>query len=211
MASSAVVNCSRLTSKCTPLPTRFAKNRASSTFQYRGLRCRSAYQKISKRTFYHSSTAEEVNDDSKGGRSSRASVFAPLDTFARRHIGPTTSSTEQMLKALVPPAASLDEFVTQVLPKNILSSRDLKIEGSSQAGAYDAEGLSESQLLARLREIAKHNKVLRSYIGTGYAGTITPEVIKRNILENPGWYTSYTPYQPEISQGNQIHNTSSLS
>lgn len=133
-------------------------------------------------------------------------VFLPLDTFARRHIGPSPTSTEQMLKALDPPASTLDEFVKQVLPGNILSSADLKIDGPpkgllAETATISEEGYSESQLLARMRTIANKNKVFRSYIGCGYAGTRVPEVIKRNILEGPGWYTSYTPYQPEISQG----------
>ncbi|KAL9102121.1 MAG: hypothetical protein Q9187_009163, partial [Circinaria calcarea] len=108
-----------------------------------------------------------------------------------------------MLEALDPPAASLDEFVRQVLPEDILSARDMEIEGiqQSQEGTATAEGFSESQLIARLREIAGKNQIMRSYIGCGYAGTRVPEVIKRNVLEGPGWYTSYTPYQPEISQG----------
>lgn len=112
-----------------------------------------------------------------------------------------------MLEALDPPAKSLDDFVKQVLPTDILSSRDLKIDGpeTSSAGAAtersNQDGFSESQLIARLRSIASGNEIMRSYIGCGYAGTRVPEVIKRNVLEGPGWYTSYTPYQPEISQG----------
>ncbi len=112
-----------------------------------------------------------------------------------------------MLEALDPPAKSLDEFVKQVLPGDILSSRELKVEGPASRDADKTpiasreEGFTESQLISRLREIASGNKVLRSYIGCGYAGTRVPEVIKRNVLEGPGWYTSYTPYQPEISQG----------
>jgi glycine dehydrogenase len=133
-------------------------------------------------------------------------VFLPLDTFARRHIGPSLTSTEQMLKALDPPASSLDDFVKQVLPGNILSSADLKIDGPpkgslEETATISEEGYSESQLLARMKTIANKNKIFRSYIGCGYAGTRVPEVIKRNVLEGPGWYTSYTPYQPEISQG----------
>jgi len=111
-----------------------------------------------------------------------------------------------MLKALDPPVKTLDEFVESVVPPAILTARELKIDGPSKgtlAGSQplNEEGYSESQLTARLRTIAGKNKILRSYIGCGYAGTRTPEVIKRNVLESPGWYTSYTPYQPEISQG----------
>ncbi|KAH0339005.1 hypothetical protein KCU81_g7420, partial [Aureobasidium melanogenum] len=155
---------------------------------------------------FYSSTAAETQLDSEGN--AQSNLFAPLDTFARRHIGPSPDDTIDMLKALDPPAKSLDEFVTQVLPGDILSSRDLKIEGpkiknsKGQPGQEtSSEGFSESQLIDRLRDIASGNKLVRSYIGCGYAGTRVPEVIKRNVLENPAWYTSYTPYQPEISQG----------
>ncbi|TIA00136.1 hypothetical protein D6C82_04731 [Aureobasidium pullulans] len=155
---------------------------------------------------FYSSTATDTQSPSDGH--AQSTLFAPLDTFARRHIGPSSDDTIEMLKALDPPAESLDEFVTQVLPADILSSRDLKIEGPAvkdskgQPGKEtSSEGFSESRLIDRLREIASGNKIVRSYIGCGYAGTRVPEVIKRNVLENPGWYTSYTPYQPEISQG----------
>jgi glycine dehydrogenase len=157
-----------------------------------------------RRPFYSSSTAdtEDIDAKSQDGTKPR-SAFAPLDTFAHRHIGPSATEAEQMLKMLDPPVSSLDEFVNQVLPADILSSRDIHIEGPSRNGkhSHTEEGFSETELLARLREIASQNKVVRSYIGCGYAGTKVPEVIKRNVLEGPGWYTSYTPYQPEISQG----------
>lgn len=112
-----------------------------------------------------------------------------------------------MLKQLDPPADSMQTFLDGVLPKSILSARELRIAGPlvTSEGQQDQksqeEGYTESQLLRRLREIASGNKILRSYIGCGYAGTKVPDVIKRNVLESPGWYTSYTPYQPEISQG----------
>ena len=130
-----------------------------------------------------------------------------------------------MLDALDPPAKSLDDFIKEVLPQNILSSKDIHInrpregkhvmdeDGSRKTERYfdgtrkannivtSENGYSESQLLCRLKEIASKNEVKRSYIGCGYAGSRVPEVIKRNVLESPGWYTSYTPYQPEISQG----------
>lgn len=102
-----------------------------------------------------------------------------------------------MLQTLNPPAKSMEEFVKQVLPPTVFSEQVLQIKGPKNS----SEGFSESELLARLRTIASANKVLRSYIGCGYAGTRVPEVIKRNVLEGPGWYTAYTPYQPEISQG----------
>lgn len=157
---------------------------------------RFAVDSPSRRTFYTSSTTDESNTSPTAAVSRGA--YLPLDTFARRHIGPTPDATEQMLKALDPPVKSLDEFVKQVLPSDILSARDLEIDAGRAGGE---EGFTESQLLARLRSIASKNTIMRSYIGCGYAGTRVPEVIKRNVLEGPGWYTSYTPYQPEISQG----------
>ncbi|KAK4619948.1 Glycine dehydrogenase (decarboxylating), mitochondrial [Fulvia fulva] len=156
------------------------------------------------RSFYSSSTESTTSADPKHDDSNNASIFAPLDTFPRRHIGPTAESAEEMLQALDPPAKSLDDFVQSVLPPSILSKKNLSVEGPvPESGSVPTSegGYSESQLLARLREIASENKVYKNYIGCGYAGTRVPEVIKRNILENPAWYTSYTPYQPEISQG----------
>ncbi|GAM82327.1 hypothetical protein ANO11243_003060 [Dothideomycetidae sp. 11243] len=151
-----------------------------------------------KRPFYSSAVTDEgAIDTSVEHVSDPKHAFAPLDTFPQRHIGPSPTDAQEMLKVLDPPASSLDEFVKQVLPADILSGRDLKIQGPVDA----QDGFSETQLLERLREIAKQNKIVKSYIGTGYAGTLVPEVIKRNVLENPAWYTSYTPYQPEISQG----------
>ncbi|KAK0968961.1 glycine decarboxylase subunit P, partial [Friedmanniomyces endolithicus] len=159
------------------------------------------FTQVSRRPFYSSSTEDTRASEPK---IDNGSIFAPLDTFPRRHIGPNAETAEEMLRALDPPAKSLDEFISQVLPSTVLSSKDLKVEGPMpESGSMPTSegGFSESQLLARLREIAGENKVYKSYIGCGYAGTRVPEVIKRNIIENPAWYTSYTPYQPEISQG----------
>ena len=107
-----------------------------------------------------------------------------------------------MLGALERPPRTLDDFVREVVPADILASAPLHIATDPAApDPASAPGLSESQLLARLRALARRNVVARSYIGCGYAGTRVPGVIQRNVLENPAWYTSYTPYQPEISQG----------
>ena len=178
--------------------------RAGTCYQCSQSRANSTSRENVRRTYYSSSISDESNTTPTPSK--KRDVFLPLDTFARRHIGPSPSSTEEMLKALDPPAKTLDEFVKQVLPANILSATDLKIEGPAKGSLAEnstitEEGYTESQLLARLRTIAKKNKILRSYIGCGYAGTRVPEVIRRNVLEGPGWYTSYTPYQPEISQG----------
>lgn len=152
--------------------------------------------KLSRRPFY--SSAAEDRTTANGTSTIQDPLFATLDTFPRRHIGPSQDATNSMLKALDPPVKSLDEFVKEVLPANILSNKDIRIDGPF---GVKENGYSESQLIARLRKIASGNKPMRSYIGCGYAGTRVPEVIKRNVLEGPGWYTSYTPYQPEISQG----------
>jgi glycine dehydrogenase len=166
---------------------------------------RAKFSTTNVRTFY---STEDVHNEPIRRTAGVDAIFIPLDGFARRHVGPDAASTEEMLKQLDPPAASLDEFVQQVVPADILSQRDLKINAVTileERGKNDTVskevGFTESQLITRLRDIAKDNKVLRSYIGCGYAGTRVPEVIKRNVLEGPGWYTSYTPYQPEISQG----------
>jgi glycine dehydrogenase len=108
-----------------------------------------------------------------------------------------------MLKALDPPVDSLDEFVKQVIPADILSARALKIGKLSafHGDEWQNNGVPESIFLEDARKIMDQNKPGKSLIGQGYYGTKVPEVIKRNVLENPAWYTSYTPYQPEISQG----------
>ena len=112
-------------------------------------------------------------------------------TFASRHIGPTNSEIEYMLQTLG--YKSLEEFVSAVVPQSIAIKSKL-VDALPKA-------LSETEAIAALRERANKNKVYRSAIGMGYYGTITPAVVLRNVLENPAWYTAYTPYQPEISQG----------
>ncbi len=109
--------------------------------------------------------------------------------FIARHIGPDDADTAAMLSAIG--AASLDDMVQQVRPASIAKDAALNLPPP----------LTEAAALSQMRRIAQKNKVLRSYIGQGYYGTHTPGVILRNILENPAWYTAYTPYQPEISQG----------
>ena len=111
--------------------------------------------------------------------------------FEDRHIGPTHRDELAMLKALG--YSDLESFISAVVPSNIA------VKGVIEAAI--APGVSEVEAITELKEIASKNKVLTSLIGTGYYGTIVPPVIKRNVLENPAWYTAYTPYQPEISQG----------
>ena len=112
-------------------------------------------------------------------------------TFQDRHIGPTHRDETAMLEALG--YKDLESFISAVVPSNIA------IKGVIES-AIDG-GVSEVEAIAELKVFASKNKVLTSLIGTGYYGTIVPPVIKRNVLENPAWYTAYTPYQPEISQG----------
>ena len=110
--------------------------------------------------------------------------------FIARHIGPSEADQRAMLAAIG--TTSLDSLIREVVPENILS----------EAAYLHLPGpLGEVEALADLKAIAGRNQVLRSYIGQGYHGTYVPHVILRNILENPAWYTAYTPYQPEISQG----------
>jgi len=112
-----------------------------------------------------------------------------VNSFARRHIGPNEGEVAAMLSELG--FESLEALIDAAVPKNIRLNRSLNLP----------EAKSEIEALAELRTIAKKNKVVRSFIGTGYYDCITPPVIQRNILENPGWYTAYTPYQAEIAQG----------
>ncbi|MDX2379695.1 MAG: glycine dehydrogenase (aminomethyl-transferring), partial [Acidimicrobiia bacterium] len=120
-----------------------------------------------------------------------ASLFDD-DEFARRHIGPTDVDVDTMLSTLG--LDSLDELLGETMPPAIRSS------GSSDVrGDVADDGVREVEAIARLRELAGRNEVVTSLIGMGYHGTITPPVIARNVLENPAWYTAYTPYQPEIS------------
>ncbi len=112
-----------------------------------------------------------------------------MHTFVNRHIGPTEHEVKQMLDVIG--AASVDDLMNQIVPPAIRLKNELKL----------SEALSEQELLQHLHEIAFKNKMYRSFIGCGYYGTFTPTVILRNIMENPGWYTQYTPYQAEISQG----------
>ena len=115
-------------------------------------------------------------------------AYNPYDFANRRHIGPSPTEMEDMLKAVG--VSSLDELIDQTVPKSIRQKIPL-----------GWAPLAEHELLDRMRQVASRNKVMTSLIGQGYYGTVTPPAIQRNILENPAWYTAYTPYQPEIAQG----------
>ena len=131
--------------------------------------------------------------ETKPAMTSTARPTEPLDTFPRRHIGPRLGEIARMLE--VAGFASLDALIDATVPKAIRLRREIHLDGPA-AGVR-----GERELLAELRQIAERNQVFRSCIGMGYHGTVAPGVILRNILENPGWYTQYTPYQSEISQG----------
>ncbi len=109
--------------------------------------------------------------------------------FIKRHIGPSTEDQLKMLKYVG--YNTLDDLMVNTVPEKILLKDELKIN----------EPLSENDALKKLKSISKKNRIFRNFIGMGYYNSITPNVILRNILENPGWYTSYTPYQPEVAQG----------
>jgi glycine dehydrogenase len=118
---------------------------------------------------------------------------APARVFADRHIGPTPDEVQEMLKAVG--YGSTAELMADAVPESILT-------GPGSSAPLDLPpALSEAEALAELRDLASRNQVRTSLIGQGYYGTLTPPVILRNIMENPAWYTAYTPYQPEISQG----------
>lgn len=117
------------------------------------------------------------------------SLFPHPDRFERRHIGPSESETQEMLKVLN--VKSLDELIEQTVPSSIRLKKPLSLPPVQ----------SEFEYLQDLKKAAELNRVMRNYIGMGYSGTITPPVILRNLFSNPGWYTQYTPYQAEIAQG----------
>jgi len=116
-------------------------------------------------------------------------LFAPTDTFVHRHVGPTDADLQEMLATLG--LQSLDALIDGTVPAEIRLRRRLALGGPR----------GEHEVLAELRTLAGRNQVFRSFIGMGYYDCVTPPVIQRNVLENPGWYTQYTPYQSEIAQG----------
>jgi len=111
------------------------------------------------------------------------------DSFVLRHIGPSENEVNQMVKTIG--VSSVDELINKTIPSDIRLATNLNLP----------KALSEFQYMSHIQELANKNKLFKNYIGLGYHPTILPGVIQRNILENPGWYTAYTPYQAEISQG----------
>jgi len=116
-------------------------------------------------------------------------LLAPLDRFAPRHLGPRAHELPSMLATLG--VDSLETLISETVPANIRLPQPLNLPAAR----------SESEALADLRALAQQNKLFRSFIGLGYSDCLVPNVILRNIMENPGWYTQYTPYQAEIAQG----------
>ena len=112
-----------------------------------------------------------------------------MDTFSKRHIGPNSEEKSAMLKAVG--VSSIDELINKTIPSHIRLDKDLNIQS----------GFSEQEYLNHVNGLAEKNQVFKCFIGLGYNDTVVPSVILRNVLENPGWYTAYTPYQAEISQG----------
>ena len=112
-----------------------------------------------------------------------------MNAFSDRHIGPSNSDQEKMLETLQ--LSSISELIDQTIPTSIRLNKKMDL----------AKAMNESELIDHMKALGRKNKNYRSYIGLGYYNTVLPGVIQRNILENPGWYTAYTPYQAEIAQG----------
>src|SRR4051794_19795972 len=132
---------------------------------------------------------ESVSPAVSSANSAAASPFAWSDRFVQRHIGPSASEVSEMLKLCG--FSTLDSLIDATVPSRIRLKKSLNLPALR----------SEHGLLTELKGIAGKNRVFRSFIGAGYSDCITPPVIQRNVLENPGWYTQYTPYQAEIAQG----------
>ena len=112
-----------------------------------------------------------------------------INSFSNRHIGPSESEKKAMLQTIG--LDSISTLIDKTIPQNIRLNGELDV----------ADALTEAQYLQHITALGNKNKVLKSFIGLGYYETIVPSVILRNVLENPGWYTAYTPYQAEVAQG----------
>ncbi len=129
--------------------------------------------------------------------SPHATTLGATDTFYRRHIPHTPQETSSMLTACG--YSTMAQFITAAIPSSIRLNRELEIDDPTRTDRHNPRG--EAETLAGLKALACRNKVNRSFIGMGYTDTVVPGVIQRNILENPAWYTAYTPYQAEVAQG----------
>ncbi|PWZ01132.1 putative GCV2-glycine decarboxylase P subunit [Testicularia cyperi] len=153
-------------------------------------RALAAFSVSTRRALATQSSTE--NAPELGSRHVAKSIFAPLDTFETRHVGPREKDLQTMLNALG--YSQMEELVADTVSASVRLTQDATY-------AEQMKPLSESELAQRAETIAKMNKPFKSLIGMGYQNCLVPPVILRNVLENPAWYTSYTPYQPEISQG----------
>src|SRR6202048_2778234 len=133
--------------------------------------------------------ANKMQTATPSAGSTASMSISPTAVFSQRHIGPSDSDVSAMLRTIG--MSSLAELMAETVPASILEPGKLTF----------GPALSETETIDYLRTVAAKNQVLTSLIGQGYYGTVVPAVIQRNILENPAWYTAYTPYQPEISQG----------
>ncbi|MBL9140872.1 MAG: aminomethyl-transferring glycine dehydrogenase [Phycisphaerae bacterium] len=145
-------------------------------------------------------TAAATAAGATAAAASPARASAPLDpndTFARRHLGPTLAEEQQMLAALG--FTTMAQLIDAAIPSGIRMRRELQIDDPTNAQKFPARG--EAETLTAIQKLAEQNQVWRTYLGMGYHDCIVPPVVLRNIMENPGWYTAYTPYQAEIAQG----------
>jgi len=187
-------------SRCLQSKGQESSLRYSNVLETRPSLAFSPCQFIKQRRQQHSQPAEQTAEiDHAPLIASYPEWIRPQDTLPHRHIGPSDEEIAVMLKQLDQP--DLDSFIRQTIPDSIRASKEFSIP---------SEQTPETEMLDELTKAGKANSAAEvdTYIGMGYHPTITPGVIKRNVLENPGWYTSYTPYQPEISQG--IHCTTRL-
>lgn len=166
-----------------PLPRYPLAARGITAGATRALSSSRAWSKVANTLSAHYSQVYQPDE-------ARASYNA-LDTFARRHFGPSPDNVAHMLNTLG--YGDMDEFLAATVPPHVLVKRPLSVEPQN--------GFTELQMLEHLHGLANRNHIARSFIGKGYYGTLVPPVVQRNLLESPEWYTSYTPYQPEISQG----------
>ncbi|KAF4980849.1 hypothetical protein FDECE_17793, partial [Fusarium decemcellulare] len=137
--------------------------------------------------------------------SQSSAKLAEHELFSRRHIGSESAEQQEMLKVLDPPVSSMEEFLEQTIPPQVRrKQKGLNlVEQWDESGAeatVPPNGRTEHFIQQQMRKLGQNNTVYESFIGAGYYGTLVPAVIQRNVLENPAWYTSYTPYQAELSQ-----------